>query len=143
MPAPFTDAWASACCAAINASPTYRAAAGDRGWSIALACDAEPAAGIVAPTAVEFDLAGGGCRTARVTAPAAAGAPVVLRGSYATWKAVVRGDVDPVAAVTAGRLAIDRGSLMSLLPLVAPARALLAAARTVDTAFPDEPTADA
>ncbi len=133
MPAPFTDDWARACCAAVNASAAYRAAAGDRAWTVALACDAEPAAGLAAPAAVDFDLAGGGCRGARATAPEQAAAAIVLRGSYATWTAIVRGDLDPVAAVTTGRLRLDRGSLMALLPLVGAARALLGAARTVPT----------
>jgi putative sterol carrier protein len=138
MPAPFTDAWARACCAALDASAEYRAATGDRAWSIALACDAEPAAGLDAAAAVDFELADGRCRAARATTPDAATADVVLRGSYATWKAVVEGVLDPVAAVMSGRLAVERGSLMSLMPLVGPARALLAVARTVPTDFPGE-----
>jgi putative sterol carrier protein len=139
MPAPFTDDWARACCAALNASPDYRAAAGDRAWTIALACDPEPAAGLPAAAAVDFDLAAGGCRGARATTPEGAEASVVLRGSYATWEAVVRGELDPVAAVTSGRLAVERGSFMTLMPLVAPARALLAAARTVPLEPPAAP----
>jgi putative sterol carrier protein len=137
MPAPFTDDWARACCAALNASAEYRAAAGDRAWTIALACDAEPAAGLTDAAAVDFDLAAGGCRGARATTPDGAAAAVVLRGSYATWRAVVAGDVDPVAAVMGGRLAVERGSFMTLMPLVGPARALLAVAREVPTEFPD------
>jgi putative sterol carrier protein len=140
MPAPFTDDWARACCAALNASAEFRAASGDRPWSIALACDPAPSAGIAHATAVDFELADGGCRAARVTAPADARAGVVLRGSYETWAAVVRGDLEPVAAVTSGRLAVERGSFMTLLPLVGPARALLAAARTVPTELAGEPT---
>jgi putative sterol carrier protein len=62
---------------------------------------------------------------------------VVLRGDLATWAAVLRGDVDPVAAVTSGRLEIARGSMFALFPLVGPARALLAAARAVPTELPD------
>jgi len=45
--------------------------------------------------------------------------------------------VDPVAAVTSGRLEIARGSMFALFPLVGPARALLAAARAVPTELPD------
>jgi putative sterol carrier protein len=137
MPAPFTDSWARACCAALADSAEYRAAAGDRAWTIALACDAEPAAGIAAAAAVDFDLAAGGCRSARATTPEDARADVVLRGDLATWAAVLRGDVDPVAAVTSGRLEIARGSMFALFPLVGPARALLAAARAVPTELPD------
>ncbi len=136
MPAPFTDDWARACCAAVAASPAFRAAAGDRAWTIALACDAEPAAGLPEAAAVDFAFAGGACRSARAVAPEAAAADVVLRGRYATWQALVRGELDPVAAVTTGRLAVARGSLPALLPLVGAARALLEAARSVPAEAP-------
>ena len=50
----------------------------------------------------------------------------------------MRGELDPLAAVVTGRLAVVRGALTTLMLHVAAARALVAVARAVPTEFPDE-----
>jgi putative sterol carrier protein len=65
-------------------------------------------------------------------------APFVLRGSYETWKAVMREGLDPVMAVATGRLALERGALTTLMLHTRSARLLVELARQVPTRFPDE-----
>jgi putative sterol carrier protein len=138
MPRPFTDAWADACCAAVNASAAYRGAAADWPWPVALAMDAAPELGYPEPLAVELTLDRGACRGARLTTPDATSAPIVLRGAYAAWKHIVRGELDPVTAVATGRLTLARGALTTLMLHTRAARALVAVAGEVPTEFPDE-----
>lgn len=138
MPLPFTDAWAAAYCAALNASASYRAAAGGWPWPVVLAMDPAPALGFPDAVAIEVTLDRGSCRGARLTTPDATDAPIVLRGPYDAWKSIVRGELDPVLAVATGRLALARGALTTLMFHTGAARALVAVARDVPTEFPDE-----
>lgn len=141
MPRPFTPEWAAAFQDAIDASAEYRAAAASWTWGVALALDPAPALGYPEPVAVALELDRGTCRGARLVPTAAADTDFVLRGDYATWKAIVRGAVDPMTAVATGRLAVARGALTTLMLHVGAARALVAVARTVPTEFPDEAAA--
>jgi putative sterol carrier protein len=138
MPRPFTPDWAAAFHTAVNASADYRAAAAGWTWSVALALDPAPALGYPDAVAVALDLDRGTCRGARLVPAAAADTAFVLRGDYPTWKAIVRGALDPMAAVATGKLAVDRGALTTLMLHVGAARALVAVARAVPTEFPDE-----
>ena len=138
MPRPFTDPWATAFRDAVNADAEYRAAAANWTWPVALALDPTPTLGYPEPVAVELDLAAGSCTGARVLATASATAPIVLGADYATWKRVVRGELDPVTGVATGQLRLDRGSLMTLMLHTGAARALVATAQKVPTEFPDE-----
>jgi putative sterol carrier protein len=137
-PRPFTPEWAAAFGAAVNASTEYRAAAGNWTWSVALALEPTAAFGYPDPVAVTLDLHRGECRGTAVTGADGGGADFVLRGSYETWKAIVRGALDPMTAVATGRLAVARGSLTTLMLHVGAARALVQVAQAVPTAFPDE-----
>lgn len=138
MPLPFTDAWAAACCDAVNASAGYRAAAANWPWPVALAMDPAPELGYPDAVAVELALDRGACRGARLTPADATDAAIVLRGPYDAWKRIVRGELDPVLAVATGQLALARGALTSLMLHTGAARALVAVAREVPTEFPDE-----
>lgn len=141
MHRPFTQDWADAFRDAINADAAYRAAAASWTWPLALAMEARPDLGYPEAVAVELALDRGTCHDARIVPADAATAPYVLRGSYDTWKRVVRGDVDAVMAVATGQLALARGSLMTLMMHTGSAKALVATAGTVPTTFPDEMTA--
>lgn len=141
MPAarPFTAEWAAAFRDAVDASAEYRAAAAGWTWSVALALDpAAPALGYPDPVAVDLALDRGVCRAARLVPAEEATSDFVLRGPYETWKAIVRGTLDPMTAVATGRLSLARGSLTTLLLHVGAARALVGVAQRVETAFPDE-----
>jgi putative sterol carrier protein len=137
--APFSQPWADALRALLNADATWRDASKNWRWSLALAMDAEPSLGFPDAVAVELDLVNGNCERAEARPAAEVTSDYVLRGDYATWKSIVREDVDAVGAVMTGKLKLAKGSLLSLMSHVASARALVACARRVDTHFPDEP----
>lgn len=135
---PWTQEWADAFRAAINADPSYQRAAGSWTWPVALVVQARPDVGIPEERAVEVDLDRGRCDAARVVAGPDVTADIALRGDYDTWKRIVRGELDPVSAVTTGKLRLVRGSLTTLLLYTGAARALVACAASVPTRFPDE-----
>jgi putative sterol carrier protein len=135
---PFSQPWADALRAVVEGDADYRRAAA--GWTLPLAMVLEPtpALGIPEGRAVELALERGRCHDARAIAPSAVTADLVLAGAYPAWKAIVRGALDPVTAVTTGRLTLARGSLVTLMTQMGAARALVACARRVPTRFPDE-----
>ena len=136
-PLPFTQRWADLFCAAINADPRYREASRRWTWPLALVLDPVPEYGIAEAVALDLALDRGTCLSARMVGAAETTAPFQLRGPYPVWKRIVRGELDPVAAVTFGELRL-LGSLATLLMHVASARALVACAQRVPTTFPDE-----
>jgi putative sterol carrier protein len=139
MPRPFTQDWADAFRDAINADADYRRAAAGWTWPVALLLDpARPDLGFPEPVAVQVALDRGTAGEARALAGAETTADLVLGADYATWKEVVRGTLDPVNGVMAGRIRLVRGSLMTLMPQVGAAKALVACASRVPTEFPDE-----
>ncbi|MHB0950294.1 MAG: SCP2 sterol-binding domain-containing protein, partial [Gemmatimonadaceae bacterium] len=137
--APFSQSWADALREILNADAGYHDASKNWRWLLALAMDAEPALGFPEAVAVELDLVNGRCERAEARPAVAVRADYVLRGDLATWKSIVRDDVDAVSAVMTGTLKLAKGSLFSLMSHVSSARALVACARRVDTRFPDEP----
>jgi putative sterol carrier protein len=129
----FSDAWARAWCAALNASEGYSAAA--RNWEgvVALVMNG----GGTARAAV-IDSAGGTCRLARAADAAdLADAAYVFEAEPDVWREVFTGQLAPVMALMTGRLKLSRGSLAALMPHAAAARELLAAAGTVPVVFPE------
>ena len=52
----------------------------------------------------------------------------------AVWTGLLRGDIDPGAALMGGGLKLTRGTLFSLLPHLKAAKALFECARRVPTA---------
>lgn len=137
MHLPFTPPWATAFRDAIAADAGYRAAAARWTWPVALVLEPEPAFGYPDAVAVELALDRGDCHGAAIRAADAVTAPFVLRAPYATWKAVVRGELDPLAAVTLGRIRVQ-GSIATLMLHARAATALVGCARAVPTRFPDE-----
>ena len=134
---PFTPEWAAALRDAIEADTTYRELAAKWTWPVALVLDAAPELGYTEPVAVELSLDRGRCHDAVIRHPDAVTAPFVLRAPYATWKLVMRGDLDPLAGVTRGKISV-KGSLATLMMHARSASALCACARAVPTRFPDE-----
>lgn len=134
---PFSPEWATAFRDAIESDAHYRATAAAWAWPVALVLEATPAIGYADDVAVELTLERGRCHVAEIRAPRDLTAPFVLRADYATWKAVVRGELDPLAGVTRGRIRVT-GSLMTLMQHARAASALCACARTIPTRFPDE-----
>jgi putative sterol carrier protein len=134
---PFTAAWADAFHAAIEADETYRAAAAKWTWPVALVLAPTPELGFPEAVAVELQLDRGRCLGAQVVRGDAVTAPLALTAPYAVWKSIVRGELDPIAGVTRGKIAV-RGSLATLMLHARAATALVACAKTVPTEFPDE-----
>lgn len=134
---PFTDAWAAAFRAAIDADPSFRAAAARWSAELALVLTPAPEFGFAEAVGIELTLADGRCHAAAIRPADALRAPLVLTADYATWKAVARGEVDAMFAVTSRRIAV-RGNVMALMLHARAATALLACAQRVGTEFPDE-----
>jgi putative sterol carrier protein len=129
----FSDEWARAWCAALNASEGYRAAARDWEGVVALVMK-----GATPGRAAVIDSAGGVCRMARAAdATDLAGAGYVFEAGAEVWREVFTGQVAPAMALLTGKLTLSRGSLAALMPHAAAARELLAAAGTVPVAFPE------
>jgi putative sterol carrier protein len=134
---PFTAEWAAAFREAVEANATYRTTAAKWTWPVALVLDAAPALGYPEPVAVELLLDAGRCHGAAIRSVDAITAPFVLRAPYATWKQVVKGELDPIAGVTRGRIGV-KGALGTLMLHAKSASALCECARAIPTHFPDE-----
>ena len=135
----FSDDWAAAWAAEINASDAFRVQAAKWEGIIVLAMEPDPAIGISARRAVWMDLSRGTCRGARAaTAEDLELSPFVLSGPAAIWDQVLYGQMEPAMAVTMGLLSLARGSLLDLVPFIPAAQHLLLAAARVETEFPDE-----
>jgi putative sterol carrier protein len=138
---PFTWPWAAAFAAAVNRSSAYREAAREWRWPLALVLEPAPDLGYPVATALVADLFEGTCRDARIHEGDGVDVPFVIRGPYASWKALIAAGADPVAAIVTGKLRLT-GSLITIIRHVAASRALVVCARAVPTAFPDEPAGD-
>ena len=134
----FTKEWASACCEALNRGGAYAVAAA--GWeegASVLTMAADPAHGITEDRAVFVDAHRGHCNGARMATEAdVEAASFVFRADAATWKRLLAGEVEPVAAVMAGKLKLTKGSLMTLAKYAKAATAMVAAAGEVGGSFP-------
>ncbi len=134
---PFSPEWAAAFKEAIEADAWYRDVAAKWTWPVALVLRATPEYGYADAVAIELTLDRGRCHGAAIRPLDAVTAPFVLTAPYAIWKAVVRGELDPLVGVTRGKIAVQ-GSLATLMMHAKSAAALCACARNVPTAFPDE-----
>ncbi|MES3035135.1 MAG: hypothetical protein V4813_14150 [Gemmatimonadota bacterium] len=136
MPIPaFSTAWADALLAVVNRDATYRDAA--RGWTNPVALVVEPGAGVDDGAAVQVNLQAGTCLSADALPPTAVSAPFVLSADLATWKEIVGGNTDPLAAVVRGTVRLTRGSLATLMLHARGAKALLECARQIETHWPE------
>lgn len=124
MPSLFSSKWISALERELAESETYRRAAARWEGDVVLAVgDA------ARETGVYLDLHRGECREARaLTAADRKSARFVLVGSEAVWKELAAGSLSPATAVMGKKLELERGSVFSLMPHLAAAQELLAAA---------------
>ena len=137
-PFPSTD-WVAAYEAAINASPTYRAASVE--WThgaVALVVNPRPEIGLAEAVGIWLDLDRGECRAARIVTSTEAGtAPFVLTSDYVRWKEVIRKQLGPIAGIMQRKIALQ-GSLPIVVRFIKSAEALVEAATLVPTRFLDE-----
>jgi putative sterol carrier protein len=130
----FGSDWARAWMVEINADPSYREAG--RGWhgAIVLRMWADEAD---AARSLYVDLEDGECLAARVASDAdAASAPYVIGAPRDTWRSVLEGGVDPILGLLQGKLKLERGNLLKLVPYARAAKVLLSAAGRVPGVSP-------
>ncbi len=130
-PRPFTQQWGDALCAALNASESYRSTAARWIWPVALVVQKAADLGWARDTAVVLSLEHGHCNGARLVDASKARAPFIFRGSYANWKRVFHGDVDPIVAMVKGELSVT-GSMSTIMMHSRAAKSLIEVARTVE-----------
>jgi putative sterol carrier protein len=134
----FSQSWAEAWAAELNASPSYRSVAARWEGAVALVLDdPDPAA----RRAVVLDLWHGACRSAGTADPDSARetAAYVFQGGLAAWRHVLSDGGSPVVALMSGKIRLAKGSLAALLPYASAAKELLELAGRVPTAFPEAP----
>ena len=133
----FSDAWARACAQELNSREGYRQAGADWEGSVVLLMTADSDENESVERRVLLDLFRGECREARqASREDEAPARYVLAGSAKTWTQVLTGHLPPVMGLLTGKLTLSKGSLLELMPHVALARELVAAAAAVETEFP-------
>jgi len=128
----FSHSWAAALERELAASDAYRRAAA--GWKGALifALEPDPALGFAAERLLFLDLLHGSTRAIRPALPQdRSAASFALAGTAAVWLDLLEGRLEAGTALMAGKLRLTRGSLFSLLPHLAAARALLECAKRV------------
>lgn len=134
---PFTQPWADAFGAAVNESDRYRETGKGWIWPVALVLEARPELGYERDAAMVLDLHDGHCRGVTVVSGKELEAPYVIRGDYDTWKAIIKAELNPIAALVRGKLGLT-GSLATIVRYAQSAEALVECATTLPTEFPDE-----
>jgi putative sterol carrier protein len=135
-----SEPWCAAYRDAINANPGYRAAG--REWTfgpVAMVVSAEPAIGIAQDTGMWLDVHQGECRECRLTTREEADkAGFVIVASYARWKEVIRGQLDPTKGMMQNRLKLTKGHMPTMVKFVLASKELVASSARVPTTFVDE-----
>jgi putative sterol carrier protein len=132
--------WCAAYKDAINANPGYRAAGKD--WThgaVAMVVMAEPSIGIAEDLAMWLDMHQGECRACRlVSRQEADGAPFVIVATYARWKEVIRGQLDPTKGMMQNKLKLTKGHMPTMVKYVTASKELVESTSRVPTAFAGE-----
>jgi putative sterol carrier protein len=131
-------AWAEAYRDAINQNALYRRAAAD--WdqgTVAMVCKPEPALGLKEPQAVVLDLSRGECRAVAYTTDEfeIEDAAFVIEASYALWRSIIQGELDPIMAMLTSQLRLVKGNLPTLIKDVESSKQLVLSAARVETEF--------
>lgn len=131
----FTEGWAEAYKAELNANEAYAEAGEDWEGPIALAVRADPERGIEQDRAVVLDLYHGECREATVVEGEAIeeAADYVIEASLSTWYDVLDGKLAPLKALMFGKLKLTKGKLRDLTPYVRASKEMVESAQEVPT----------
>lgn len=132
----FSQAWAEAYQAELNANEAYADAGEDWEGPIALAARADPERGLEEDRAVVLDLFHGECRKATVVEGDAIedAADYVIEGSLSTWYDVLDGKLQPLKAIMFGKLKLVKGKLRDLMPYTRASKEMVESAQEVPTA---------
>lgn len=132
--------WTKALKRALDNDATYREVA--RAWTfgaVAMIVRCDPCYGVDQDVGIVLDVHRGECRGAQfvegVNDPE--NAQFVIVGTYARWREVIEGRLDPIKAMMEGKLKLTRGHLPTIIRFVEPSRMLVAAATKVPTQFVD------
>jgi putative sterol carrier protein len=133
----FTDEWAKRWAEELNASPSYKAAAGTWEWPLVLKLERDPSIGIQDDRWVYLDLYRGQCREARLaSADDLAAAPFVISAAPHTWKQVFDRQLDPLTGMMRGQLKLEKGDMSVLMQYVIAAKELVDCSLKVDAVLP-------
>jgi len=132
--------WTDAYRDAVNANETYRVAG--KPWTfgkVAMVIEKNPEIGLAEDMAMILDVEAGSCRgTEFVTGiESVQDAPFIIVASYARWKEVLAGEIDPIKGMMQGKLKLTKGHLPTMLRFVESSRQLVVSATRVPTEFLD------
>lgn len=134
-----SDEWVVKYKEAINTSEAYREAGAK--WEagpITLVVSANPDIGLDEDYYIWLELYHGECiKAEQVTEDEGSKANFIIRGDYARWKQVVKGELDPVKGMMQGKLKL-KGDLPTIVRFVKASNELVRCAQNVDTHFIDE-----
>jgi len=135
----FTAPWAEAWAQRINQNAAYKQTARAWEWPLVLVLEKDAASDFAHERRIYLDLWRGECRAAREATPQdLVDAPYTISASLAHWREILNGELDPLMAIAAGKLRLQKGSLFTLARYSAAAKQLVATTREVDTLFPGQ-----
>jgi putative sterol carrier protein len=135
-----SEEWAEALRGALNNSRAYREAG--KPWtfgSVAMIIRADPHKGLDRDAGIVLHVDRGECHGARFVDGESdpKDADFVIVGSYARWRSVIEGRLDPIKGMMEGKLKLARGHLPTIIRFVEPSRLVVASASRVPTQFTD------
>jgi len=137
-----SDAWTAAFKDAVNANEAYRKHGAP--WtfgSVAMVISPEPALGLETEITMLLDVHQGECREAQnlegADAITNADPAFVIVATYARWKLVIDGELDPIKGMMEGKLKLTKGHLPTMIRFVHSSRALVTSAKVVPTQYLD------
>lgn len=132
--------WTNALRVTLNNDRAYREAG--KPWtfgSVAMIVRSDPGYGLEQDAGIILDVHRGECRGARFVEgdDDPQDAEFVIVGTYARWRDVIEGRLDPIKAMMEGKLKLARGHLPTIIRFVEPSRLVVASASKVPTRFAD------
>lgn len=132
--------WTNALRAALNNCPAYREVG--KPWTfgaVAMIVRRDTDDRHSCGAGIVLDVHRGQCRGARFVEGECdpQDAEFVIVGSYARWRDVIEGRLDPIKGMMEGKLKLARGHLPTIIRFVEPARLVVASASKVPTEFAD------